>query len=501
MKPSHVPPAEHLRSSAWPERAVVSPRALAPSPLRRLIALQGRVGRAVAREGAAAFAFRKAAQAVDRVRERARIGSQVLRTWVPDDRPVFLLINHRCGGGTEQHVRDLSIELRAEGVRVIVVRPSRAGFLLWEERDDDERVMWCRESSGEPVSIKRLLLLLEPVHAHVHHVIGVPITLIDLLAEHDIPYDWTIHDYYTICPRVNLINAEHSYCGEPDDAGCNRCLARLGDDQGRPVTQSIESWRDGFSRRLGHARRVFAPSADIRDRIEQRFPNLSVLLRAHPESLPDLTSLAAVLAPGEPVRVAVVGTITAVKGSEKLLACARDALSRKLPIEFHVIGSTDRDAIFSRLGNVRVSGRYRGEEVYERIAAARCQLAFLPSLCPESFMFTLSIVMASGLYTVCFDLGAQASRLRRWGWGQVLGLETCPEAINDSLLAAAREVAAAPVVPSPPPPASYADVLGCYYGFSARERERLFLKPRPIDHTAGQSTRGAKECTCTFSPV
>ena len=264
---------------------------------------------------------------------------------------------------------------------------------------------------------KRLLEMLEPVHAHVHHVMGVPIELIDLLAEQGISFDWTIHDYYTICPRVNLINGEHSYCGEPDEAGCNQCLARHGDDQGRPVRASIESWRDGFARRLGRARRVFVASADSRDRLERYFPDLCVLLRPHPESLPNLKSLAAALVPGEPVRVAVVGTITAVKGAEKLLACARDARARGLPLEFHVIGSTDRDAVFARLGNVRVSGRYQGQEVYERIAAARCQLAFLPSVCPETFMFTLSIVMASGLYTVCFDLGAQASRLTSVGLG------------------------------------------------------------------------------------
>ena len=344
--------------------AVVSRRALGRAPLGRLIALHGQVARASVREGAAAFAFRKAAQAVDRVTERVRIGWQALRTWVPDNRPVFLLINHRCGGGTEQHVRDLSIELRAEGVRVIVVRPSRAGFLMWEERDDGKRVTWCRETTGEPGSMTRVLEALAPVHAHVHHVMGVPIELIDLLAERAIPYDWTIHDYYSICPRVNLINADHSYCGEPDEVGCNRCLAGLGDDQGRPVTKSIESWRDGFSRRLGNARRVFAPSADARNRIRRHFSDLDIVIRPHLESLPYLKSLATARAPDQPVRVAVVGTITAVKGSERLLACARDALVRQLPLEFHVIGSTDRDAVFSRLGNVRVSGRYRGEEVY-----------------------------------------------------------------------------------------------------------------------------------------
>ena len=138
----------------------------------------------------------------------------------------------------------------------------------------------------------------------------------------------------------------------------------------------------------------------------------------------------------------MVGTITAIKGSERLLECARDALARGLPLEFHVIGSTDRDAIFSGLRNVRVWGRYRENEVYSRLAAARCHIAFLPSLWPETYMYTLSAVMASGLYTICFDLGSQASRLRRWGWGQLLPLDTAPTAINDTFLAAAQSLAA-----------------------------------------------------------
>jgi O-antigen biosynthesis protein len=492
MKPSHGSLIDHATSSDGPERTVCSSTALMQTLRRRLIGIRGRVARAIYRENASALAIRKAAQAVERLTERARIGWHSRRRWVADGFPVFLFISHRCGGGTEQHLRHLSIALQAERVRVVAVRPSRAGFLLWEERDERKRTAWCRESTVEPASMKRLLELLEPVHAHVHHVLGVPVELIDSLVQQDIPYDWTIHDYYTICPRVNLINGEHSYCGEPDEAGCNRCLVRLGDDQGRPVRNSIESWRDGFSSSLRRARRVFTPSADVRGRLERYFPEVSVMLRPHPETLPNLKSLAAVLAPGEPVRVAVVGTITAIKGSEKLLACARDARARSLPLEFHVIGTTDRDAVFSRLGNVLISGRYQGEEVYERLAAARCHLAFLPSVWPESFMFTLSIVMASGLYTVCFDLGAQASRVRKWGWGQVLQLDAGPESINDSLLAAARKVANARFVPSPPPPARYADVLLSYYNFTAAERKTLFVQPRRIDQTAGAKPRAAQ---------
>jgi glycosyltransferase involved in cell wall biosynthesis len=196
--------------------------------------------------------------------------------------------------------------------------------------------------------------------------------------------------------------------------------------------------------------------------------------------LPEIASLAAPLKADEPVRVAVVGTITAVKGSDRLLDCAADALDRGLPLEFHVIGSTNKDAVFRRLRNVHITGRYRQHEVYSRLAAARCHVAFLPSLWPETFMYTLSTVMASGLYTVCFDIGAQSSRLKQSGWGRVIPLDAGPVTINNTLLAAARQVAIGPPAPSPPPSTSYQDMLGAYYGFSAEERARFIEKSTAV---------------------
>jgi glycosyltransferase involved in cell wall biosynthesis len=474
--PRHGPSVDLVRPSDHLAYAKGSPESRDQSRFHRLIHVRRRVERAIARQGALAFAIRKAIQAVDRLKERAKIGWHARREWLADGRPVFVFISHRCGGGTEQHLRFLIARLRDEGVRVVVVRPSRTGFLLWEERDDRQGLIWCRESTQERAPVEQLLELIAPVHTHVHHTLGVPHTLIDVLLDRGISYDWTIHDYYMICPRVNLVNAEHSYCGEPDQAGCNRCLACNGNDQGEPVTISIEGWRSASADCLGRARRVIVPGADVRDRLERYFPHLSVLLRPHAEKLPELTNLAAAIAPGKAVRVAVVGTLTAIKGSERLLDCARDALLRQLPLEFHVIGSTDRDAVFSRLRNVRVWGSYREHEVYSRLAAARCHLAFLPSLWPETYMYTLSVVMAARLYTICFDLGSQASRLRRWGWGQMLPLDTAPAAINEALLAAARSLSSGSPAPSPPPPARHRDILGSYYGFTPEEQVRFFSR-------------------------
>jgi len=401
------------------------------------------------------------------------------------------MVSHRCGGGTERHVNELASSLLAEGVRTIFVRPSGSGHVFWEERAEDGGVTWCRRSTGDLESVGGVLRAVRPMHAHVHHVMGLPDDFIESLRAYKITYDFTVHDYYSICPRVNLIGAGGTYCREPDAASCDRCLALLGDDQGRRVAGSIASWRERHGRSLAGARRVFAPSEDARRRLARYFPDLRVLHRPHPEALPLSESLAAQLSPGEKVRVAVVGTIVAVKGSARLLACARNALARKLPLEFHIIGSTDRDAVFSRLHNVHVSGRYQERDIYTLLARARCHLVLLPSLCPESFMYTLSIAMAARLFVLCFDLGAQAERLRAWGWGQVLEIDAGPEAINDSLVAAARSLAIGRASPPAPPRTRYSDILRSYYDFAAAEIAAFHTRARDPDRRDAPDARFA----------
>jgi len=478
-------PGRQAPSHATGERVTQLADQAAPigSRRRKFVAQSLRLIRAIAREGVIGLARRKAARAASEMAERYSISRFAHKPWRPDGRPVFLLVSHDCGGGTERHVRDLDGLLQSEGIRPILVRPGQSGSLVWEERAPRGEIAWCRASSSDRESLRQFLDLLNPVHAHVHHLAGLPDALIELLAEIGVPYDWTIHDYHAICPRIQLIGARGVYCGEPEPAACNTCLSRLGDDQGRRVSETITVWRERFRRHVTGARRVFAPSEDVARRIARYMPGLRLEIRPHFEDTKCPGPLANRLSPGEPVRVVVVGTIVPAKGSERLLACARDARARRLPLEFHIVGTTDRNAQFARLKKVHVAGPYRESEVFERLAAARCHLAFLPTVCPESFMYTLSTVMAAGLYTVCYDLGAQAERVRAWGWGKALPLDIEPPAVNDALLDAAQRLAAEPGCPPPPAPAMYPDPLQSYYGFSSEELEAMRI--RPSDRPAG----------------
>jgi glycosyltransferase involved in cell wall biosynthesis len=139
--------------------------------------------------------------------------------------------------------------------------------------------------------------------------------------------------------------------------------------------------------------------------------------------------------------VAVVGAIGPEKGYDVLLACARDAALRNLALEFVVVGHTVDDARLLDTARVFVTGRYAEGEATALIRAQQAQIAFIPSIWPETWCFALGSAWQAGLAVACFDIGAQAERLRATGRGWLLPLGLSTVAINNALLSVSPRLA------------------------------------------------------------
>jgi len=138
---------------------------------------------------------------------------------------------------------------------------------------------------------------------------------------------------------------------------------------------------------------------------------------------------------GSPRMIGVVGGIGLAKGYDTLLACAEDAAQRNLPLSFTVIGHTADDERLLATGRVFITGPYAERDAVPLIRQQRLNLAWLPSICPETWCYTLGEAMRAGLGVAVFDIGAQAERIRRTGRGWVLPLGLPMPAINNALLA------------------------------------------------------------------
>lgn len=351
----------------------------------------------------------------------------------------LLFVTHDWGGGIERHVQDMRCMLARENVSLLVMRSQR-------ERED-----WVALEHSTVPSLPNLqyrikddypllLALLRDagvLHVHVHSFAGYPVDADEFIARlaSDLAarYDFTAHDYLPMCPRITLIDGSGVYCGEPPEDVCIRCIAT----NGAPVpVEAVPRYRERYRRFLAGARRVFAPSRDTATRYEKWFPFLQVCVRPHPHDYAFGHPLPVHYRGEGILRIAVIGAIGRHKGSALLLACARDALMRGLPIRFVVFGFTDT-AELDGLSCVTVKGAYQDGELSQQLVAHRCHAAFFASVWPETWSYTLSEALDAGLFPVAFDLGAMAERIRDTGWGERLPVDlmTKPGLVNEALLA------------------------------------------------------------------
>ena len=316
-----------------------------------------------------------------------------------------------------RHVRELAA-LLAPRADVLVLRPHRRSFValegtgehrearLWFHRDDD----WA--------ALAEILRALGVARLHFHHVQGLPPQVLDLGRAVGCPWDVTVHDYYPICPQYQLTDATGRYCGEPDAAGCARCLAA----SPAQWPMDIAQWRAAFGRLLGEAERVIAPSRDAAARIARHFPHVSPVTWPHaePRALPAAAR-----------KVLVLGGLSPAKGMDTLVACARDARARGLALRFRVVGHLAWPVDGEDLP-LSFTGEYPEGTLATLVEQERADAVFFPAQWPETWSYTLSAAIDSGLPILATDLGAFPERLAGVADARIVAWDAPAAHFNDA---------------------------------------------------------------------
>lgn len=380
----------------------------------------------------------------------------------PEPRPPAVLLVTLSGrGGVARFVAERIAALRAEGRRVLRLTPetgedpdappdededeedNEGGATANPKADPPERR--CRIEVADRPDLRDLVFRTRAefdelvavlrqagtAAVEIHHTLGHDPAVLDLAGRLGVPYDVTVHDYGLICPRVNLVDGNGRYCGEPDLAACERCTADP-DDRADPDL-TVTALRRRTRALVAGARRVTAPTQDVAARLTRYTDPRPIDVRPWETVEPPRQPRPA-RPPGGRWRVCTIGAVGTQKGYDVLLACARDAAARDLPLEFVVVGFSEEDPPLFETGRITVTGRFAEEEAVALVRAQQAHLAFLPSISPETWCYALSTAWRAGLEVAAFDLGALGERIRRDGGGHPLppGLE--PRTINDTLL-------------------------------------------------------------------
>lgn len=357
-----------------------------------------------------------------------------------------ILITHAEGGGVARHIKTRIAALRAQNLRPILVKPVDG----WQNTAPALRRCAVTDDSGDfhhlifdtDREMDALAALIghgdRPQSVELHHIMGHAPSITRLAERLSVPLDIILHDYALICPRVTLTRRGQSYCGEPADiAECTSCVANQGDRllAGLPPAP-LRTWT---AQRVAEARRIVAPHKDVARRFARHVKMDGKLAI---EAWEDDGALPRIATPpkhgkGPALRVCVPGAIGDEKGYAVLLACGRDASQRRLNLHFTVAGHTRDDATLMDTDHIFVTGPYADDEALCVITAQRPDIGFIPSIWPETWCYSLTLLWRAGLWPVAFNLGTQAARIAAREAGTILPLGLPPGRINDCLLAIA----------------------------------------------------------------
>lgn len=350
--------------------------------------------------------------------------------------PRVLFVIHEGGGGTpvgnfelmaalDGRVESLLLTCDRRTVRLDRMRgDERVALSEWELQRPMRVLDFTREDYREIV--ERVLVEHAIELVHVRHLFKHSFDAPVVAARLGIPVVLSFHDFYLTCPTVHLLDDQDRYCAgrcTPGDGDCHVPPAGL---DGLPHLKHafVHQWREEVSAMLAGVDAFVTTSEHVRAVHRAALPAIGERpfeVIAHGRTLRQRHGLAVAPRPGEPLRILVLANVERHKGPEYLREIKRHAGVR---VELHLLG--DVPERYADLGVVH--GRYRPEELADRVAAIAPAVVGLFSIVAETFSHALTEAWALGVPVVATDLGAFGERLRAHGGGWLIPHDDAGEA-------------------------------------------------------------------------
>ena len=390
--------------------------------------------------------------------------------------PTVLIVTHDMGGGIRQHIEEL-VESLAGKVNFLELQPASGTFVQLRSPDPADGISIRLDIARQYESLLSLLRSCNVSRLHIHHVLRHSMPLEKLRHDLNVPMDFTVHDYMTVCPRFVLANPDGSYCGEPEESGCNECIRTTLPH----LNLDIGSWRAKYSWLINSADRVIAPSSDTASRISRRFPAANIQAAVHPLQIApaDLPPVQpARMKPDEKLLIAALGVMTWHKGLAILEECASLAKNRELPLEFVLVGYCESQVLGEGPFSFRETGQYARADLPDILESTAPGIMWFPQRWPETFSYTLSVCLEQGLPIAATQLGALPERLSKRPWTWIYEWEADAEEVLDLFLRI-RESMISNTAPHPAPARPQADpeFYKRHYRVAALQQSRPLTRP------------------------
>ncbi len=345
---------------------------------------------------------------------------------------VILAFDHGLGGGATKYLE----EKRKEWTDNDYI----FGIIRYDQEKKVYKISFKKEKEYELDFVAKNLSLLQQImesfsvsEVWVNELVTYPdiYGVLDYVRKYseknNVPVKMLMHDFFSLCPTVNLVNHRGIYCDLPEQEICESCIGRakllFDTDYG-----SIAKWRSEWGQLLKTSREVVTFSEISKTIVEKAYGPLgNIVVRPHHvKYLPKVNKKYKMT---DTLNIGLLGMLTEHKGLRIVRQMITMIEKENLDIRIVLMGRAS-EGIFSPV--FQTTGEYTRGSIPRLVLENDIDVFLVSSVWPETFSYTTGEIMEMDIPVMCFDMGAPAERVRKYKKGVVI-----PEVSADAVLDAA----------------------------------------------------------------
>ena len=311
-------------------------------------------------------------------------------------------------GGTLRHTTELVKAWENQGHELLFIELMGRVVRVNVINQKSQYVLSCNEGY---ILLEDILKKYHVQILHIEHLIGMKKSFFEMIFSLNIPIVITLHDYYTICPFIQLTNEKSEYCQEKGNVECNQCLKKrkFHSFELEECVTNISKWRMYWENYLNKADLVLVPSVDTQQRILRYYPKLNIQVAEDPEVIQYRS---------EKRQIGLIGNLSVSKGAGKVKECLQYCVKYQMNLHFVLFGTLEGiELTEDEEQYITVLGPYKESEIYSLISRYFIDFFWFPGIWPETYSYTLSIPIRLRIPCISTDLGAIAARIHEHHWG------------------------------------------------------------------------------------
>ena len=346
---------------------------------------------------------------------------------------------HGLAGGTSQTTMDI-IDKIDEKYECYILVSSVNELVLWkiEHKQVIKLKTWKISSRW---SLKKfyieefkniyfqILIAMNIDIVHIQHLIGHTFDLPSVAKDLGIPTILSFHDFYYICPTIQLLNHENRYCAGICNNNKIQCTIPKDDifEDIPLLSNFIVTWRKEVLLLIDKCTTFTAPTNSTKDIYFSIYPELknkTFKVIEHGRDFKKTQVKLEVPSKNKPIKILIPGNIKNHKGHDFIRELKRNDHDNR--IELHFMGFIYNDL----KGKGKYHGTYKREDFCKVVNKIKPSFIGIFSIWPETYCHTLSEAWSCGIPVLATKMGALEERIEEKGGGWFLEYKSPLKAYN-----------------------------------------------------------------------